>query len=450
MPILAVIGGGLAALGGGSAIAGAAIAGTAIAGATSLINNNNTNNAIKDAGQRNADATQQAQAIQDAASQRAEGLITDQYGQNVQTQNNALQQQIALNDQTRAANQQLLADSQGRQNESFGQQSALNDQSRQLQTQAYETARQQQFDSTAEQRALADQSTLNLQQTAAQTAQAYSPYTTTGNSALGALAKNFGLSYVDGQGNTVQGTGQGDMSGFMASPDYEYRRSEALRQVNAGKSAIGGRESGAALKALQDRSSNLAAGEYGNWVSRLQNLAGVGLSATQSAQGAAQGYANSIANQQTNKANVIAQGANNQANLGSSYANNLSNLNTAQQGLIGNNANNLSSLQSSYTATLGGLNNNQSNLIGSNAANLGNLGTSYAATIGNLATNNANNQAGYALQGAQNQNAAFLAQNQNNANTAGNIAGLANGVISNVAGYSQYNPQRLDAFFGYN
>lgn len=55
---------------------------------------------------------------------------------------------------------------------------------------------------------------------------------------------------------------------FQASPDYAFRQQEAVQALNnyyGAKGALGG---GGAIKAILDRASNLASGEYGNWFGR--------------------------------------------------------------------------------------------------------------------------------------------------------------------------------------
>lgn len=92
--------------------------------------------------------------------------------------------------------------------------------------------------------------------------------------------------------------GAPDMSGFFASPDYNFRRTEGMRGIENSFAARGGAQSGNALRALTEFNSNLAAGEFGNYFNRLAGLAGVGQTATnqtasygaQAAQGAAQNH----------------------------------------------------------------------------------------------------------------------------------------------------------------
>lgn len=68
--------------------------------------------------------------------------------------------------------------------------------------------------------------------------------------------------------------------GFMASPDYAFRRAEGNRGIERTAAARGGAFSGNALKALTEFNSNLASGEYNNWFNKRAVLAGLGQTAT--------------------------------------------------------------------------------------------------------------------------------------------------------------------------
>lgn len=60
---------------------------------------------------------------------------------------------------------------------------------------------------------------------------------------------------------------------FLQSPDYQFRKQEALDAVQGSAAGQGGLYSGQTLKDITDRASNLAAGEYGNWFNRQAGLA---------------------------------------------------------------------------------------------------------------------------------------------------------------------------------
>lgn len=80
--------------------------------------------------------------------------------------------------------------------------------------------------------------------------------------------------------NKLESLGNGNMSSFYASPDYNFRRIEGTRGINNSFAARGGAASGNALRALTDYSSNLASGEFGNFWNRVKGVADMGLGAT--------------------------------------------------------------------------------------------------------------------------------------------------------------------------
>lgn len=89
--------------------------------------------------------------------------------------------------------------------------------------------------------------------------------------------------------------GPGSMDRFFTSPDYEFRRQEGTRGIEQGAAARGGALSGNALRAVTGYGSNLAAGEYGNYVNRLMQMAGLGSAATTTGVQAGQGISSNIA-----------------------------------------------------------------------------------------------------------------------------------------------------------
>lgn len=110
-------------------------------------------------------------------------------------------------------------------------------------------------------------------------------------------------------------------TGFEASPDYAYRYNEGMRGINADASARGLLNSGARLKALQDRGQSLASGEYANWFARnagLNNqnfnqqasIAGIGQAGTNAGVSAGTGTTNAMSNILTGMGNASAAGAN--------------------------------------------------------------------------------------------------------------------------------------------
>jgi hypothetical protein len=61
---------------------------------------------------------------------------------------------------------------------------------------------------------------------------------------------------------------------FMTDPGYQFARDEALRAVERQSGTGGGQYSGNVLTALQDRASNLAQQQYGQYVNRLAPFLG--------------------------------------------------------------------------------------------------------------------------------------------------------------------------------
>jgi hypothetical protein len=112
--------------------------------------------------------------------------------------------------------------------------------------------------------------------------------------------------------SAVPGSTQGGVPatgrGFTASPDYQFRRDEGMRDIGNSFAARGGAFSGNALRALTQFNSGLASGEYGNWFNRRAQLAGLGGQATQNAQGAVQNTTNNIGQLQQAQGDARASG----------------------------------------------------------------------------------------------------------------------------------------------
>lgn len=123
-----------------------------------------------------------------------------------------------------------------------------------------------------------------------------------------------------------------DMSGFFTSPDYQFRRNEGTRDIQGTFAARGGAQSGNALRALAEFNSNLASGEFGNYVNYLSNIAGLGQTATNQtaaygANAAGQAGRNALlagdarASGIENQANIIGQGLRQLGGFASYYGN---------------------------------------------------------------------------------------------------------------------------------
>lgn len=96
---------------------------------------------------------------------------------------------------------------------------------------------------------------------------------------------------------------------FYASPDYEFRRSEGLRDTGNMFNMKGG--GGNAMRGVTDFASNLASGEFGNWFNRTFAQAEAGRGATGTTAHLGANAANNIGGYAVNAGNNIAnvQGA---------------------------------------------------------------------------------------------------------------------------------------------
>ena len=99
----------------------------------------------------------------------------------------------------------------------------------------------------------------------------YQPYVDYGGTGLGRYSDLLGINGADAATAARQG--------FQASPGYQYQLEQGLRAVDAGAASRGMLRSGATIKAEQTLGANLANQDFGNYLGRLNNLAGVGLQA---------------------------------------------------------------------------------------------------------------------------------------------------------------------------
>lgn len=84
--------------------------------------------------------------------------------------------------------------------------------------------------------------------------------------------------YLDA-GRTAVGNLANPNASFAVSPDYNFRLSQGEDAVTTNKAVNGLLKSGSALKAVNDYAQNTASGEFANWWSRQQGLAGTGIQA---------------------------------------------------------------------------------------------------------------------------------------------------------------------------
>ncbi|MGH6631734.1 MAG: hypothetical protein ACREB0_00115 [Sphingopyxis sp.] len=112
-------------------------------------------------------------------------------------------------------------------------------------------------------------------------------------------------------GSTPAAPGAGgtpDYSNFFASPDFKFRQQQGDQAITRNAAALGGLASGNTGTALTEYSSNLAAGEYGNYFNRLASLAGIGQSAVNTSTQAGLTTASNIGNAAQNGADARASG----------------------------------------------------------------------------------------------------------------------------------------------
>jgi hypothetical protein len=94
---------------------------------------------------------------------------------------------------------------------------------------------------------------------------------------------------------------------FFASPDFQFRLQQGSQNVLAQRAAMGGLESGAAMRELQNVGQQEASAEYGNYFNRLSQLAGYGPAATAQSGAAAQNYAAAAGRSAADMGNLRAQ-----------------------------------------------------------------------------------------------------------------------------------------------
>lgn len=125
--------------------------------------------------------------------------------------------------------------------------------------------------------------------------------------------------------NTLGRINSGDMSAFTTSPDYQFRRDEGTRDVNNDFAARGGALSGNALRGITDFNSNLASGEFNNFIQRRLQEAGLGGAATSQAATSAQYTGANVSNLLNQGGNARASGIIDSSNAVTGGINDLAN-----------------------------------------------------------------------------------------------------------------------------
>lgn len=124
---------------------------------------------------------------------------------------------------------------------------------------------------------------------------------------------------------TPQTQGSPDMSVFFNSPDYNFRRTEGNRDIGNSFAARGGALSGNALRGITDYNSNLASGEFNNFVQRQLQMAGLGGAATSQGVNAAQYTGGNVSNLLEAGGNARASGVVDRTNAITNGVNELAN-----------------------------------------------------------------------------------------------------------------------------
>ena len=129
------------------------------------------------------------------------------------------------------------------------------------------------------------------------------PYTSAGTSALTAQQNLLGLNGAAGTGAQQQA-----FDNFNNSTGYQFGLNQGLNAINSNAYANGNADSGATLKALQDRGSQLANQQFNQYYSDLNGLGSQGLSAYQGLGNMMQAGTNGATNSNTQAANAQASG----------------------------------------------------------------------------------------------------------------------------------------------
>lgn len=149
-----------------------------------------------------------------------------------------------------------------------------------------------------------DQSLAFQQQQYGDTKANNAPFLQTGTSALNTLAGLYNLN-SDGSAASTN-TNLDPNSTFYQTPDYQFALGQGIKGVDAGAAATGSLDSGETRKAEIGYAGNLASGQFNNYATRLQSLAGIGQAAANSQAASGLGYSNAYTNTVTNAANTQA------------------------------------------------------------------------------------------------------------------------------------------------
>lgn len=125
---------------------------------------------------------------------------------------------------------------------------------------------------------------------------------------------------------TLEGGGSPNTAGFFQSPDYQFNLDQGQQAIDRSAAARGGLLSGSAVKSGQRFASGLASREFGSYVDRLMQQAGLGSTGIGASAAAGANAANNISAANINAGNARA----------SAYQTGANGVNSAVQGGIGN------------------------------------------------------------------------------------------------------------------
>lgn len=134
-----------------------------------------------------------------------------------------------------------------------------------------------------------------------------SRYRQIGEGAVTSLGQLYGIDPTTGEA-TGQPFSAESLAAFRRSPDYRFALNEGIGAIEKSRAAKGLLQSGGTAKELQSFGSGLASQNFGNYVSRLMQLAGIGESAASQTGQAALQTGRGIAGSELGRGEALASG----------------------------------------------------------------------------------------------------------------------------------------------
>jgi hypothetical protein len=98
-------------------------------------------------------------------------------------------------------------------------------------------------------------------------------------------------------GQTPQQAAEGAFDTFRNSTGYQFRRGEGMDGVTSAYAGIGGLQSGAAMRGIQEYGQNFASNEFGNYMGALSGQQAVGAGSASALAGVGQNFAGTVIGQ---------------------------------------------------------------------------------------------------------------------------------------------------------